>query len=552
MALDAPLLLRRQAELETGRANFDSHWQEVGDFVMPNSANFVRTLTPGEKRMQRVFDSTPISANERFAAAMQSMLTPATQRWHSLVPVDPRLEDSRAVRRWCDDATDVMFACRYASRAQFGQAISEAFLSFGAYGNAVIFVDENVGQHLVYRAGHPSEHYFCENEYGVVDTMHRKFSLRAHQALSMFGAEKLPAKLAKAATETPDTPFDFLHVVQPARMKGYAGGDTRLPFSSCYIAIDDKAVVREAGYRTFPFAVGRYQTGPGEQYGRGPGITALPDIKMLNEMQKTILRAAHLVVSPPLLLPHDGVLAAFQMRPGGLNRGGVDEQGRQLVHPLMTGADVGLGEEVVQGVRTRINDIFNVSLFMILVDKPTGMTATEALIRAQEKGALMAPPGQRVQGELLGGMIARELDILGPNAANLLPPMPPELLDAGGYGAIKADYAGPINQAQKAQKGIGIQNFLSSLLPIMEQKPDVGDAVDFDMVTVEMSDVFDVPQSILRSPQAIAALRKQSQDQATAQQAVEAAPLLGAAADKLAKAQATAGSSPNNLGALLQ
>jgi hypothetical protein len=551
MALDAAVLLRRQQELEEGRANFDSHWQEVGDFVMPNSANFTTSLVPGDKRMTRIFDSTPISANERFAAAMQSMLTPATQRWHSLVPVDPRLEDNRAVRQWCDEATDILFACRYASRAQFGQAISEAFLSFGAYGNAVIFVDENVGKHLVYRAGHPSEHYFCESDFGVVDTMHRRFKLRAHQAKSKFG-DKLPEKIKTAAEKAPDTQFDFLHVVQPARMGAYAGASRSMAFSSCYIAIDDKQIVRESGYRTFPYGIGRYQTAPGEQYGRGPGMTALPDIKMLNELKKDILRAGQLIVRPPLMLPNDGILGAFQTRPGSLNRGAVDDQGRQLVHPLQVGGDLGYGEEMLEQTRSRINDIYNVSLFQILVDKPSGMTATEALIRAQEKGALMAPPGQRVQGELLGGLIARELDILGPNAANLLPPLPMELIRAGGFGAIKTDYCGPINQAQKSQKGIGIQNFLSSLVPVMEVKPEVADAVDFDGVVAEMADVYDVPTTVLRSAAAVAAIRAGNAQRNDAAQLVQAAPLMGDAADKLARAQATAASSPNNLASLLQ
>ena len=38
----------------------------------------------------------------------------------------------------------------------------------------------------------------------------------------------------------------------------------------------------EGGYRTFPYAISRYVTAPGETYGRSPAMLALPSIKTLN------------------------------------------------------------------------------------------------------------------------------------------------------------------------------------------------------------------------------------------------------------------------------
>jgi len=37
----------------------------------------------------------------------------------------------------------------------------------------------------------------------------------------------------------------------------------------------------------------------------------LPDIKMLNEMNKTIIRAGQRVVDPPLMVSDDGALAPY-------------------------------------------------------------------------------------------------------------------------------------------------------------------------------------------------------------------------------------------------
>ncbi len=118
------------------------------------------------------------------------------------------------------------------------------------------------------------------------------------------------------------------------------------------------------------------------------------------------MRAAHKIVDPPLLLQEDGVLQAFNTRPGALNYGGVNERGEQMVRPLETGARVDIGMDMMDQRRKVINDAFLITLFQILVEAPN-MTATEAMLRAQEKGALLAPTMGRQQSEMLGPMIER-------------------------------------------------------------------------------------------------------------------------------------------------
>jgi hypothetical protein len=49
------------------------------------------------------------------------------------------------------------------------------------------------------------------------------------------------------------------------------------------------------GFRTFPYAVSRYVTRPGQVYGDSPGMLALADTKMLNVMAQTMIQEAQLV-----------------------------------------------------------------------------------------------------------------------------------------------------------------------------------------------------------------------------------------------------------------
>jgi hypothetical protein len=229
----------------------------------------------------------------------------------------------------------------------------------------------------------------------------------------MWGKQALPAQIVAAEEREPFRKWEFIHAVYPNEGRQYGRRDrTGMAFTSCYVSVEGQSLLSEGGYRTMPYQISRHVTAPRETYGRSPAMAVLPDIKMVNEMEKTVIRAAHKIVDPPLLLYKDGALSAFSARPNALNFGGVDDQGRQLVHPMKTGSNLPIAFEMTEQKRKLINDAFYVTLFQILVDNPR-MTATEALIRAQEKGQLLAPTVSRQQSEFLGPLVERELDILG-------------------------------------------------------------------------------------------------------------------------------------------
>jgi hypothetical protein len=295
----------------------------------------------------------------------------------------------------------------------------------------------------------------------------------------------------------------------------------------------------EGGYQTFPYAVSRYVTAPKEIYGRSPAMTILPDIKMINEMSKTVMRAAHKIVDPPLLLQEDGVLQVFNTRPGALNFGGVDDQGRQVVQPLQTGARVDIGMEMMEQRRKVINDAFLITLFQILVDSPN-MTATEAMLRAQEKGALLAPTMGRQQSEMLGPLIERELDIL--SRAGVLPPMPEALKDIGGD--VDIEYVSPLNRAQRAEEGVAILRTLEAVTPLAQLDPSVMMIFKPDEIARELSEINGVPAKILRSKEEIEAMKFEQAQQAEAQQLLQAAPVIANSAKTLTETAALAGQVP--------
>jgi hypothetical protein len=534
-------IFRDFQQMEGDRGVWEEHWREIAERVLPRQNWFSASeKTPGEKRTEKIFDSTAGLALERFAAAMESMLTPRTMRWHKLAVNNSALDQDAAVQRYLDQVTKTLFQVRYNPKANFASQAHETYMSLGAFGTGALFIDDIPGTGIRYKSISLSEIYISESHAGVVDKVVRKFPLTARQAAQKWGYERMPMKIRGALEKEPEREFEFLHCVKPNEEKIFGRKDYKgMDWISYYLCFESKTVMSEGGYTTFPYAVSRYVTAPKEIYGRSPAMTVLPDVKMINEMSKTVMRAAQKIVDPPLLLQEDGILQAFNTRPGALNYGGVDDQGRQVVQPLQTGARVDIGMDMMEQRRKTINDAFLVTLFQILVEAPN-MTATEAMLRAQEKGALLAPTMGRQQSEMLGPMIERELDIL--SRAGVLPEMPDALKEMGGE--VEVEYVSPLNRAQRAEEGVAILRTLEAVTPLAQIDPNVMSIFNPEMIARELSEINGVPAKILRSKEEVAAMMQEQREQAEAQQLLQAAPIAANSAKALAETAALAGSVP--------
>jgi hypothetical protein len=537
-------ILRQHSQMVGERGTWENHWKEIAERILPRQDWFqISNRTQGDKRTEKMFDATAALALERFAAAMESMLTPRTQHWHKLKTSDPNLNKSKAVNQYLDEVTNTLFQIRYSPKANFASQVHEAYMSLGAFGTGCVFIDDVIGQGIRYKSIHLSEIYFAENHAGAIDKIHRKFELTARQAAQRFGYDKLPDKIQQMVEKNPEATFEFIHCVKPNEDVKRGRSDYRgMKFASYYVALEGQKIVNEGGYTTFPYAVSRYVTSPKEIYGRSPAMLVLPDIKMINEMSKTVLRAAHKAVDPPLLLQEDGVLQAFNARPSALNYGGINERGEQMVRPLEVGGRVDIGLDMMEQRRKVINDAFLITLFQILVDAPN-MTATEAMLRAQEKGALLAPTMGRQQSEMLGPMIEREIDILA--RSGLLPEMPDELREAGGE--VDIEYISPLNRAQRAEEGVAILRTLESVAGLAQFDPEVLMVFDPKKIARELADINGVPAKVLRSDEEIFAIKDQQAQQAQLEQLLQAAPIVANSAKTLTETAQLAGNQPSPL-----
>lgn len=521
---------------------WETHWNEIAERIDPMNRNTFSPHnfnTPGEKKTEFQLDSTPSISLERFTAIVISLLTPDNAKWHRLVPSNRQLLKSRNVRLYLEEVNNILWEQRRKTTANFSGQNYQTQRQLGAYGTGTLFIDGLSGAPgLRYSSIHVGQIFYRQNHQGLIDQADRMFPMTARQMLQKFGEANLPDAV-KTALEgnKKDQSFKVLHCVKPRADVDPSRYDfRRMPFESYYVNFDggDKRVMQESGYNTFPYAIGRYVQASGEVYGRSPAMQALPAIRTLQEMKKTILKQGHRVVDPVLLMHDDGILDGFNTRPGAMNSGGVNAEGRELVKVLPTGRlDIGL--EMMQAEQGTVNDAFLTSLFQILEENRPEMTATEVLERTREKGILLAPTVGRQQSEFLGPLIDREVDVLAQQG--LLPRKPRELEEAADE--YRLIYDNPMSRAARAEEASGLQRTVQAALEVTQvtQDPAPLDHFDWDVIIPEIASIQAVPERWMRAQEDVAAIRQGRAQQAQKAQEAQAAPGVAALMSSTAKLQ---------------
>jgi hypothetical protein len=525
--------IQKLGTLRSRRGNWESQWEEAANYIIPaQRGSFLsRGMDAafgggGQKKTELQFDSAATIAAYRFTSVIESLTVPQSGVWHRLVPADKTLKRNRAARLFFDDLTELMFSYRYRPVANFVSNSQQCFLGLGVYGNGILYIDQPENKPgLRYRSIHLGEAYFVENHAGVVDTLYRSFYLSAAQCVKKFG-EATPQiiKDAAASATRSEESFEILHCVYPREDYSPVRIDSKgMPFASLYMTVGQQELISEGGYSTFPYGIARYTQAPGETYGRGPAQFVLPAIKTVNQEKKTVLKQGHRVVDPVLLAYDDGNLGSFQMKAGALNPGGVSADGKRLIQELPSG-NLAIAKDMMDMEHQIINDAFLITLFQILVDTPQ-MTATEVLERAREKGMLVAPTAGRLQAELLGPMIERELDLLA--RQGLLPQLPGILKGVQGI-EYKIEYDSPMSRMQRAEKAAGFMRSLDMAANYTKLTGDMSplDWFNFDVAVPEIQDIQGAPVSWTRTMEEVAGIRDKRDQQLQQEQMVNAAPAL--------------------------
>lgn len=565
----APEIVKRYQSAKSIRSRNENDWRMASAYCLPR--HYAAWQTDGPVNMggsptaatRRIaYDSTGVLALPKYAAVLEHLATPHSMRWHGLMATDSSLMRKTRVKNFFDQLTDLLFTMRYVSRANFRQAVSEVYLSMGVYGTGPIYVGQRTpnalsrAPSLLYKACPLRDVFILVNDEGEVDTVFRRFWLTVRQFQLKFPEQGLPPCVASAtangATPKDDVYFEFIHCVYPRNdYEPGTLGVQRHPITGSYICVPDQMYIGdEQGFRSLPYLTPRTFTEAGDPYGFSPAVQALPALGSASAMKKTNLRQGQRAADPTLLAHDDGVVnGGVDLRPAAINYGGVNAQGQKLIHALDSG-NFQVSEKMLQGEQADINDSFFVFLFNLL-DENKEMTATEVVEKSSKESVLLSPTMGRLQSELLGPDIEREIDVLtemgyiadSPNGPGLQ--MPPELIEAkGNYQII---YTSAMAKSVYADEISGFMRSVEMSLNIANatQNPGQLDHYNFDVAIPEISNYLAVPTRWMNDDAQKQAIQENRDKQQQQEQIMKnAAPIAGALKTAQQMQQGTPGGAP--------
>lgn len=523
------------AKLETLRSErimFEGPWRDCISLALPfhvdftpggvdQAANRIATMPQSELNGRRLYDSAGITGVDRLASGMESLVTPQSEKWHGLKSSDAfAVAQSDEENEYFEGYRDYLFVARYDAGSGFVNAHQRALRSTVALGSGIVFVEENFGGNGVDPRRRPFMYshrpltrcYMAQGKDGNNDTMYYVEPMTARQMCQRFGHDGVSEKVKEAANDPKkqETRFQVLHAIYPRtdRFRGGKYGIANGAFESCYIETEGRHLIRDrvGGFYEWPFMVYHWQQGDAA-YGESALMFALAELKALQVMGKTGLRMHQQMADPPLAVAHDGVKVRLNLNPRAVNYGMVNpDNGQLLAKPIHTGQLPQVFNEYVEGKRKIVADALYISLFQILVQNPQ-MTATEAMLRANEKGELLGPAGSKIQSALAAG-VDREIAILARKGIYEpgSPLEPPRSLGGRSFGV---QFTGPLDRLRRAQELVGINQTAAAITPWAQMRPDILDNFDTDEIARISTEVTGAPQRILMRREEMQQMRQE-------------------------------------------
>jgi hypothetical protein len=511
------------ADAETWRA----HWREVRDYLLPTAGAYltarsvINPVERGGKVRSYIINNVGESALQILASGLHGGLTSPSRPWFRLTLSDLEMAEWLPARGWLDDVRDRLL--RIFQKSNFYQSIHGVYEEIGAFGTNSMFISESDETVIRCRMMTTGEAYFSLNSELKADTCYRLLSMSARQMVEVFGEDVLPSQVRSVLERKPETRYLVVHYVGPKE-----DGEG---FDSIYFLHDSEPKVLKRGtFNSLPFVMARWRVTGSDIYGRSPGMTSLPDIKQLQRIEKDKLKGLAKVVDPPMV-------ATGQLDPAGGNiiPGGVtyilDPASPDAYRPAyQVSLDLRSITEETLRIENRIRHTFYNDLFLSILQEEKTMTAREVVERHNEKLLLLGPVLERLQSELLDGVIERTLEIAF--RQDLIPPPPDDLAGQ----ELRIEYVSLLAQAQKLTGLNALEQLTNYTGAVAQMAPEALDRVDPDKLIEVYAETLGVEADVLRDDEEVQDLREERQKQAQAAQALQAAEQAAKATKDLAQA----------------
>ena len=121
-----------------------------------------------------------------------------------------------------------------------------------------MFITDDVKDDLRFKTIHISEIYITEDERGMVDCLVRRFKIANKNLLTMYPDAQFPNSILSKIKNEPHGESYIIHSVHKSDMPMGYESSARMDFISCHVHEESGVLLRESGFREFPYVVPRY------------------------------------------------------------------------------------------------------------------------------------------------------------------------------------------------------------------------------------------------------------------------------------------------------
>lgn len=478
-------IMKRQEAAQKKKDEFQQIYQESYEFALPQRQLYGvwEGKSTGSRKMERVFDSTAINSTQRFANRLQSVVFPPQRKWAKLeAGTDIPMERRAQAQAIFDQYSEKMFTVL--KQSNFDIAIGEFLLDLSV-GTAAMMVQPGDDVNPINFIPVPLFLVsYEEGANGQVDNVYRRMRIKGESIQRQWPDANIPDEVMQKIKDKPTDEIELLEATIFDQKRG----------DYCYHVIH-KESKQELVYRRrkgSPWVISRYMKVAGEIYGRGPLITALPDIKTLNKTKELLLKNASLAVAGVYTAADDGVLNpnTVKLIPGAIipvaRNGG--PQGASL-QPLPRSGDFNMSQMVIQDLQQSIKRILLDE--SLPPDNMSARSATEVVERMKELSQNLGSAFGRLINETMIPLVAKILEVMDERGLIDLP------LRVNGL-EVKVVPVAPLAMAQNTEEISAIMQYMQIV-----QNPAFGTdgqlAVKTDKLVDYIADKLGIPAAVRNS-----------------------------------------------------
>jgi hypothetical protein len=392
-------------------------------------------------------------------ALFQSGLTSAARNWFQLRFEDPNVQAIDPLANWLYGSQRKLIQLLQSSN--FYSSIQSFYTEYGGFGTSAIGIFPDTKYIFRFEPLTAGEYVFSTNAGGLPDTFIRRLFMTPKRMAQKFGKRKLPIEIKRMLEEERSEAI-YLPVLHAVFEKRYLDK----PFTSVYFLEGNTSPhnrswpqagpLMVSGFYEFPYIVSRFDVVGADEYGSGPGHDALPNVKRLQEMEKSFLLATHKAVDPPVNVPSK-MRGKTDLLPGGINYFSDPQQKIEQAYNVQL--DFQGVSVAVERVESRIKRTFYNDLFLTSSRDPNASPLRTGQVEEQSEERMI------------------------------------QLM------------VSPLAQAQKQLEARSIQSYVGFIGAIAQYDPKVLDKVSIDRVADEYADIAGVPTTILATDQEVEQIR---------------------------------------------